>query len=220
MYSLLLKNVTLFNYNGWRYFVLLFGYTFLITFAINYLFLSDELFYQSVGEQLAVDRIAKMIEFSKKWQWIGYLFIPLVVLNRVGFTAICIYIGCFLSDHRINFGKLFKVALLSDFVFVLAGITKLLILIFFKEIYSVKDLQFQPLSLMELFSKDSIDKLFVYPFSLISVFELLYWIVLAGLLSVVINQSFSKSFKTVASSYGTGLLLWVLIVMFLTVNLT
>jgi len=208
------------KYNGWKYFFLFIGLTVLTTFAINYLFLSDGLYYQSFGAQLASDRIAKMIEVSKKWQWLGYVFVPIVVLIRVCFTATCLYIGCFIAELRINFGKLFKVALLSDFVFVLAGVIKLVILIFFKNISTITDLQFQPLSLLELFDRKSIDTLFIYPFSLISVFELLYWLVLAWLLSGVIEKPFGNSIKTVASSYGTGLLIWVLFVMFLTVNLT
>lgn len=209
-----------FNYNGWKLYLLLIGFTVLLTFSINNLFLSEGLFYQSFGEQMAVERIAKMIEMSRKWQWIGYLFIPIVVMIRVSFSAICLYIGSFLASSQVRFKELFKVALLADFVFVLAGITKLVILIFFKDVSRLDDLQFQPLSFLELFQRDSVDKLFIYPFSLISVFELLYWLVLAWLLAGVLEKPFGNSLKRVASSYGTGLLLWVLFVMFLTVNLT
>lgn len=210
----------LLKYNAWKYFFILSCFSVLVTIAINYLFLSDGLYYQSFGEQLAADRIARMIEASQKWQWIGYLFVPIVVLIRICFTAICVYIGCFLVNINVKFGQLFIVAMLADFVFVLAGITKLVLMIFFKNISTISDMQFQPLSLLELFDKKTVDVLFIYPFSLISVFELLYWLALAWLLSGVIEKPFGESLKKVASSYGTGLLLWVLFVMFLTVNLT
>jgi hypothetical protein len=209
----------LLKYNSWKYFLTITCFTVLVTFAINYLFLSDGLYYQSLGEQLAADRIAKMIEVSKKLQWLGYIFVPIVGLMRICFTAICIYIGCFIAELRISFGKFFKIALLADFVFVLAGIVKLVILIFFRNISTLNDLQFQPFSLLELFDSTSIEALFIYPFTLISVFELLYWLALAWLLSGVIEKPFGNSLKKVASSYGIGLLLWVLFVMFLTVNL-
>ena len=212
-------NRYLLEYNSWKYFFLLTGFAVLTTFAINYLFLTEGLYYQSYSMQLAAKRIAKMIEVSQKWQWIGYVFVPIIILMRVCFTSICIYIGCFLTNIKVGFNQLFKVGLLADFVFVLAGIIKLVILIFFKDISTISDLQFQPLSLLELFDRNSVDPLFIYPFSLISVFEMLYWLALAGLLSSVINQPFGNSLKTVASSYGIGLLLWVLFVMFLTVNL-
>lgn len=189
-------------------------------FAINYLFVSETIFYQSLGEKLAIDRIATIIEQSQKWQWLGYVFIPIVVLIRVSYSTICLYTGLFLADLKVRFRELFKIALLADFVFVLAGLVKLVTLIFFKEVNTLDDLQFQPLSLMQLFAKDSVDALLVYPLSLISVFELLYWLALAWLLTGIVEQPMSSSLKTVASSYGTGLLLWVLFVMFLTVNLS
>jgi len=213
-------NEILLKWNILKLLLLLSAFNALLTFSINYLFLSEALFYLSFGEQLAVDRIAKMIEMSQKWEWLGYIFIPIIVLIRVSFTAICLYIGCFLANSQIRFRELFKVALLADFVFVLAGIAKLVILIFFKDVNKLEDLQFQPLSFLELFPKNTVDKLFIYPFSLLSVFELLYWLVLAWLLSGLLEKPFDNAMRRVASSYGTGLLLWVLFVMFLTVNLT
>ncbi|MDP2887892.1 MAG: hypothetical protein Q8P34_02865 [Bacteroidota bacterium] len=143
-----------------------------------------------------------------------------VILIRVSFTTLCIYIGCFIGNFKVRYRDLFKVALLADFVFVLAGLTKLGILFFFKQVNTLEDLQFQPLSLFELFDKGAVDNFLIYPYSLISVFELLYWLALARLLSGVVNKPFDSSLKMVASSYGIGLLLWVLFVMFLTVNLS
>jgi hypothetical protein len=214
-----MENLVL-KFTTWKVLLLFSCLNVFLTFSINYLFLSEGLFYQSFSEQLAVGRIAKMFEMSQKWQWIGYVFTPIVVIIRVSFTAICLYIGCFLANSNIRFKEVFKIALLADFVFVLTGIAKLVILIFFKNVSRLDDLQFQPLSLTELFHRDSVDKLFVYPFSLISIFELLYWLVLARFLSGLLEKPFGNSLKRVASSYGTGLLLWLLFVMFLTVNLT
>jgi hypothetical protein len=92
---------------------------------------------------------------------------------------------------------------------------------------TLEDLQFQPLSTMELLNAKSIDPLFVYPLSLINVFELGYFLVLAWLLVNVINEAneerpvgFGKSLKLVTASYGSGLLLWVVFVMFITLNLS
>jgi hypothetical protein len=208
------------KYNTWNYFVLISGINVLLTLIISYLFNSDELYYQSFGEQMAANRIDKMIELSLKWQWIGYAFIPIVVLIRISFTSLCLYTGCLLVNLKVRFKELFNLALLADFIFILAGLTKLVILIFFKEVNTLEDLQFQPLSLLELFDRKSVDVLFIYPSSMISIFELLYWLTLTWLLTVFNELPFGSSLKTVASSYGSGLLLWVLFVMFLTVNLS
>lgn len=54
--------------NSWKFFILLLVSVVLTTFAINFLFVSDGLYYQSFGEKLATDRIANVIEQSQKWQ--------------------------------------------------------------------------------------------------------------------------------------------------------
>lgn len=124
-------------------------------------------------------------------------------------------------------GTLYRIALLADFVYILAGLGKLVILIFFKEVNTLQDLQFQPLSLMELFDIQNVDPIFVYSLSLINVFELAYFLVLAFLLVEVLNENdeerpakFGQSLKLVTFSYGSGLLLWVLVVMFITLTLS
>ncbi len=215
-----MKNIKIHNYASGLYFFVITIISILISFSLNYLFLFDSIYFQSFGEKLATDRITKIIEQSHKWQWLGYLFIPIVVLLRVSFTTICLYTGFFLANFKVRFKDLFKVALLADFVFVLAGIVKLVILIFFKEVSTLNDIQFQPLSIIEVFDRTKVDAMLLYPLSLISVFELLYWLVLAWLLTGLVEKPFGNSLKTVATSYGTGLALWVLFVMFLTVNLT
>ncbi len=220
--------IDLIKINGYKlYFVLCF-LTAIIALAMYFLFLSNnELFYQSFNQQLALSRIDQMLELSKKWQWVGYAILPVIILLRVFYTTIFLYIGVFFTELKIEFGKLFKVALLADFVFVLAALVKLVILIFFKEVSTLEDLQFTPLSVMELLDSNTVDVLFVYPLGLLNVFELGYFLVLAWLLITVLNEAneerpvkYGKSLQIVTVSYGSGLLLWVVLVMFLTLNMS
>lgn len=199
----------------------------LTTIAVQYLFFTDVLLQQTYGGQLAFERISEMFVLSRKWQWVGHAIIPFVILLRIFYTSVFLYIGIFFTELKVEFGKLFKIALLADFVYVLSGLAKLVILIFFKEVNTLEDLQFQPLSVMELLNAKSIDPLFVYPLSLINVFELGYFLVLAWLLVSVINEAneersvnYGKSLKLVTASYGSGLFLWVVFVMFITLNLS
>lgn len=196
-------------------------------FSIQYLFIEDYLYYQTFNEQITFDQITKMLQISKKYYWLGYVFVPIIILIRVISTSIFLYIGVFFTNLKIEFSKLFKVALLADFIFVLSGLAKLIILIFFKEVSTLEDLQFTPLSVMEFLDYGKVDPLFIYPLSLLNVFELLYFLVLAWLLVSAINEAnqersvnFGKSLKLVTASYGSGLLLWVVFVMFISLNLT
>jgi hypothetical protein len=205
--------------------LIFFGLIFI--FSIQFLFVNDKLYYHTFGEQLTISRINQILDLSKKYQWLGYAIIPLVILIRVFYTSVFLYIGIFFTELKAEFGKLFKIALLADFVYVLSGFAKLVILIFFKQVNTLEDLQFQPFSVMELLNAKSIDPLFVYPLSLLNLFELAYFLALAILLVNVINQAneertvnFGKSLQLVTASYGSGLLLWVVFVMFITLNLS
>lgn len=212
---------------SWALYLIIIMFGIISAFSIQYLFIEDHLYYQTFGEQITFDQIDKMLQISKNYYWLGYVFVPFIILIRVFFTTIFLYIGIFFTNLKINFSKIFKIALLADFVFILSGLAKLVILIFFKEVSTLEDLQFTPLSIMELLDYDAVDPLFIYPLSLLNIFELLYFLVLAWLLIGIINEAneerpvnFGKSLQLVTASYGSGLLLWLLVVMFITLNIS
>lgn len=197
-------------------------------YAIHILFMNDNnIFYLTFIKETNINRIEQILTQFKEMKWISFILLPLILLIRVFYTSVFLYIGIFFTELKIDFGKLFKIALLADFVYVLAGLVKLVILIFFREVNTLQDLQFQPLSVMELINAKTIDPLFVYALSLLNVFELGYFMLLAWLLVGVVYEAneertlrFGQSLKLVTASYGSGLLLWVLVVMFITLNLS
>ena len=212
---------------SWVIFLVILFFEILISISISNLFINDNIYFQTYREQMSLTSINLIFEISKRVQWVGYLILPFIIIIRIFYTSIFLFIGIFFTELKAEYGKLFKIALLADFVYVLAGSVKLVILIFFREVNTLQDLQFQPLSAMELFNAKSIDPLFVYPLSLLNVFELGYFLVLAWLLVGVINEAseerpvkFGQSLKLVTALYGSGLLLWVLVVMFITLNLS
>lgn len=215
------------NRIGLATFLLLTLFSIFLAFAIQILFVSEAIYYQSFGTQLDIARINEIVEYANKYKWLSYAVLPVIILIRVFYTSIFLFIGIFFTELKIEFGKLFKIALLADFIYVMSGVVKLVILIFFREVNTLQDLQFQPLSAMELFNAKIIDPLFVYPLSLLNVFELGYFMLLAWLLVGVVYEAneertlrFGQSLKLVTASYGSGLLLWVLVVMFITLNLS
>ena len=87
--------------------------------------------------------------------------------------------------------------------------------------YDLNDLQaFYPLSLLNLFETQELDKWLIYPLQLVNLFELVYWLVLAYGVSQVIEMPMQRAFGIVAASYGSGLLVWVVFIMFLTISLS
>lgn len=213
-------------YNGWILFIILSLVNILLAFSLNYLFVSDILFYQTYGEQMALSRIDKMLELMKRWEWLGYVLIPIILLTRVSFASLCLYIGIFFVEIDIKFNRLFKIALFAEFVYFLSGFAKLVVFIFFKEVSTLSDLQFTPFSLLNIVDINAIDPLFLPPLGILNLFTVAYFLVLAWLIKDLINeekekpiQNFGGALKLVVTSYGSGLFLWVVLGLFLTLNL-
>jgi hypothetical protein len=79
---------------------------------------------------------------------------------------------------------------------------------------------FQPLSIINFFKSSEIETWLVYPMQLVNFFELSYWCLLAYLLMDYIKKSFWKSLEFVFSTYVVALVIWVVFVVFLTLNLS
>jgi len=213
----------LLSIKSWKIFLILIVFFLLFTYADS-LFLTDNLYYKSLGDQLALERIAEMLEKSKKLNWLMYIFLPVLVLLRVFYTSVFLFIGIFFTEQKIEYGKIFKVALLADFVFVLSALVRLVMFIFFVEVSSLEDFGLQPFSVLGLIDQNSVEPMFLYPLTRANLFQFIYFFVLAALLKGSIYEpntkkiSYWKSLKLVIISYGSGLLLWILFIMFFTLN--
>ena len=162
-----------------------------------------------------------MLDRGKKWQWLSYAFLPILVFVKILFVVICFSIGCLFLNIENGFKKFFSIATNAEFLFVVPAVIKLLWFSFIKTSYTLQDLQyFSPLSLVNFFNPIGLNPWLIYPLQLLNAFELLYWVVLAYQLKEVLGESFSNSLGFVAKTYGTGLFIWVILVMFLIVSLS
>jgi hypothetical protein len=155
-----------------------------------------------------------MLFFQKRYSWIAYP-VQLVTLGiKVSFTGGCIYAGLLLGQQKIKFSRILKVVLFSEVVFILYSMGRLGVL-FSKDFSTLEQIQkFWPLSLFSLFSSDSIPQWLFYPLYTINIAEIAYWLVLALGLTYLMKTKFLQSLKTVLTSYGAGLLLWMVFLVF------
>ena len=65
------------------------------------------------------------------------------------------------------------------------------------------------------FDVDSLDAWMVIPISLFNIFEFLYFLFVSMLLSVATNRTYRDSMNFVTSTYCTGLILYIIIVVFI-----
>ena len=192
----------------------------ILSLVINTYIVKDQIYYNSFGEQLSIERIDLMLEFNNKWEWIGYIAIPIILFIKYTLTGICLMIGVFFAGWNLNFKKAFQIAMFADIVLLFGQLVKV-VLLFFINFKTLNEIQtFMPLSLLSLFDLKSIQSWFIYPLQLINIFEFLYWLLLSWFLKEELKKSFEFSFKIVVSSYGSGLLIWIIFIMFLSVNFT
>lgn len=200
------------------------------SFLSNQLLLSETLFYNTFAEQLSYEQVEGLINQNKQWEWLGYVILSILTLTKLTLVVSCLSIGLFFFTNKFYFKASFGVVLVAEFVFLIPALLKIVWFSIFQTDYSLQDLQyFYPLSALNFFDYTSVQPWLIYPLQLLNVFELLYWLLLAEGLSklnlFIKNElqyqiSYSQSFGIVAASYGTGLLLWVAIVMFITISFT
>lgn len=204
----------------WLFFLVSF-FTISISVVGNYILITDDLYFDFFGDQLAYDRIAELIEASNEWRWFGYAILPLFLLLRFFLVASCLSIGTVLSGITVSYANLFRIVMLAESVLFTHTIIKIFWFGAFHIDYTLQDLQFfSPFSVLALVDRESVEAWLLYPLQLLNVFELAYWLVLAYGLYQLTGERYSKMIGLVAASYGTGLLLWVVFVIFLTINLS
>lgn len=191
-----------------------------LAFLTKSLLISDTLYFNSLVEQLSYEQIQDVVHRSKEWDWLSYLLIPLLYTIKCSLVALCLGIGLFFVTDRFEFKKLFGVAAAAEFVFLIPAVGKLLWFLFVQTDYTLEDLQlFYPLSALSIFDYHAVQPWLLYPLQVLNVFELIYWVVLAfGVARVMPQRDVNRAIGVVASSYGTGLVIWVAVVMFLTLT--
>lgn len=197
---------------------------YIVTLIINNKVLkTDELIINFYSEQFVKEQIEELIINQKKWYWLPYAMIPLIILIRTSLVALCLNIGLFFYDieNKIKFKQLFKTALLGEFVLVLVGHFKFLYFYFIKTDFTLLNLQqFHPLSYTNFLDLNKLEPWLIYPLQTINLFEIAYFFVLVYGLHKLLKNKYFKSFEIVAVSYGSGLVIWLGLVMFLTLNMS
>ncbi|MEW4924280.1 hypothetical protein [Algibacter sp. 2305UL17-15] len=181
----------------------------------------DGLIEISAYEYLTSKEVLEIIEIRNTWKWLGYLTIPLLLLLKLSVIAAILDAGSFFFNKDIKYKSLFNIVVKAEFVFLLVIVFKTTWFYVFQQDYTLEDLQsFYPLSAINITGYDNLQPWFVYPLQVLNLFEFAYWVILAYLLGKAFNENTDKGLTIVASSYGVGLVIWVVTVMFFTLNMS
>ena len=193
-------------------------------FSVSYLLQKtldvNQLLTRSLSDEYSTQRLKQYINFQEKWQWIGYAFVPILLLIKTSLIASILYIGTyFFSKYAVAFKQLWAIVVSAEFVFLLVPVFKIIWFYFFQTNYKLEDVQnFYPLSAINIVGYKDLEPWFIYPFQILNLFELAYWLILAYYIGKVTQSNMDKGLKIVVYSYGPALLLWVVTIMFFTLN--
>lgn len=187
--------------------------------ASRYLLQTEALVFTTLSESLTAEQVTAYLDLQEKWAWVGYAFVPVYLGLKSTLIATALYMGVFFFGKEIRFKQLWHIAVQAEYVFLAVVVVKTAWFYFVKGDYTLEDIQyFYPLSAINLIGYKGLDAWFVYPFQVLNLFEVVYWLLLAYLLGKVLQTHTDEGLKIVATSYGPALLLWVVTVMFVVLN--
>jgi len=141
-----------------------------------------------------------------------FFSIPFIYLWKFTIIGFVLWVGCFLFGYRITFSQCWSVAMAAEFIFILPELVKIGWFLFVNTDPTLGEVQaFYPLSLMNFFDYYSIDRRFAYPLRAISVFEVVYVLMMVrgvNFYSFKIHKQQSATWWIVSSSYILIFLLW------------
>jgi hypothetical protein len=184
------------------------------------LILTDEVYYNSLGEQLTYERIEILLNAQKNKVWLAYALIPVLTVLQCFLIAICLNTGTLLREHTVRFRQLFALATKAMLIPACFKIVILIGIYFLNPVNSLDDLANAfTFSLANLFDVKALPVWLQYPLATLNLGEFLFWLFLAEGIRYLLKWDFNESFSFVGYTYGTGLVLWVLLIVFLQVSL-
>lgn len=179
----------------------------------------DKLMYNTLSDQFTIRQVEMFLEFKKKWEWVSYLFLPVLLFIKTSIITTVLYIGLFFSNKDLKFNTILNIVLKAEFIFLLVPVFKIIWFYFFQTHYTLEDIQyFYPLSALNITGYKGLEVWFVYPFQVLNLFELFYVIYLGYEIGKLTNTNTDYGLKIIAFSYIPSLFLWVATVMFFTLN--
>lgn len=161
----------------------------------------------------------RYLESFFKYRWVSFLLVPLIILLRVSYTALCLFLKeLFANDiESANYSSCFNVALKADIIMFGASILSCTLILCTGA--STLDLQ-QYISLTCLANTETAEPWLLIPLAAVNVFEIVYWFFMAKLFAVENKCGYWQGFRYVMSGYGVGYLFYIVLAMFLVLYLT
>ena len=179
----------------------------------------NQLLFHNLSEQLTFEQLERYFENRARWGWLKYVFLPLSLWIKTHLIALVLALGGFFYEIHLTHKHYWQIVLQAEGVFLFAAVAKIVWFLFVDPHFTLDEVQnFVPFSVQHLLDHSMFPKWALYPLQLFNAFELFYW----GLLAVQLNRKVQqkKGWTIVLSSYVPALLVWMIFIMFLTLNIS
>ena len=198
--------------------------SFLLLYINSNFVATDSKIFNFLSKDYPSEVAKNYLESQKKWWWVSYAVTPLLIGIKVLMVTFCLNFIKLLDVEgleKVKFSDFLFLALIAEFVFVIAGFYKFVNFHWIDTDYTIEDLQtYYPISLINIREYISTEKWLAYPLQLVNLFELFYWGFLAWGIYELSDQKLKpfKSFGLVFLTYGVGLIFWTGVVCFMILN--
>ncbi len=153
--------------------------------------LSDQMYYEALGEQVSYERISQMLQKQKERWWLPMVFTPIIYALKFCFISFFFLVGAIFHNYKISFKRFYQVSIQAEFIFLLPVIFKFFYFLLIAKEFGLQEVgSFNPYSLLYYLKDAEISHYIAYPLYLINVFEIGYWFILAYLLNVSYKVKF------------------------------
>lgn len=187
------------------------------------LLVNEVVFYNAYSEQLTYERAIKLFQDMNKLSWASYAFTPVMLLIKFSLISFVIYIGIVFNNfqEKISLSSVFKIVLASEIVYVFGGFIKFFWFFLFAGNYDLNDLSFfYPLSLINFFKIGDIAKIWIFPMQTVNLFHIGYILLISFGLNKISRIDKVASDRIVLTSYLPALFLWLVLIVFLTIDVS
>lgn len=193
----------------------------LISWYIKTEIITDKELLEYYGSEYSLDQLSNVLNLQRKWFFVGLAFIPLIYIFKLLCISSIIFIGIlFLNIKSIPFVTVLRIVIFSYMIFLIPTLIQL-VWFTFNYNYTLEDVQyFLPGSMLNIFDPKLLAPWLIYPIQSLNIWELAFWVALAVGLKKYLDGDFYRSMSLVAGTYGSGLVIWVVFVAFLTLNFT
>lgn len=135
--------------------------------------------------------------------------IPFIYLWKFTVIAFVVWVGCFMFGYRVTYAQCWGVAISAEFIFLIPELLKIGWFMFIHSDPTYHEIRsFYPLSLIQLFDYNELDKRWAYPLRALNVFEIAYWFILVEAIHHIARKDKKYVWIIVACSYILIFILW------------